>query len=96
MKQKNIGAPINQDEINLYLKDIRKIKVMTPDREKELGDLMLHIVFYSKIGSEKKEFTLEEVINGVCEKLVARHPHIYGDVKVQNEDEVKQNWEKLK
>ncbi len=64
--------------------------------KEELGDLMLHIVFYSKIGSENNQFTLEEVINGVCEKLITRHPHIYGDVKVENEDDVKQNWEKIK
>lgn len=64
--------------------------------KEELGDLLLHIVFYAKIGSEKQQFTITDVINGVCEKLIARHPHIYGDVKVENEDEVKQNWEKLK
>ncbi len=64
--------------------------------KEELGDLMLHIVFYSKIGTEKNEFTLEEVINGICEKLITRHPHIYADVKVENEEDVKQNWEKLK
>lgn len=62
----------------------------------ELGDLMLHIVFYSKIGAEKNEFTLEDVIEGVCNKLVNRHPHIYSNVKVDNEEEVKQNWEKIK
>ena len=64
--------------------------------KEELGDLMLHIVFYAKIGTEKNEFTLQEVIDGVCEKLIARHPHIYGDVVVNNEEDVKQNWEKLK
>lgn len=64
--------------------------------EEELGDLLLHIVFYAKIGAEQNEFTLEEVINGVCEKLINRHPHIYGDVKVNNEEDVKQNWEKIK
>ena len=64
--------------------------------KEELGDLLLHIVFYAKIGSEKNEFTLEEVINGVCEKLIVRHPHIYGDVKVENDEDVKQNWEKIK
>ncbi|MBC7535445.1 MAG: nucleoside triphosphate pyrophosphohydrolase [Ferruginibacter sp.] len=64
--------------------------------KEELGDLLLHIVFYSRIGAEQKKFTLEEVINGVCEKLITRHPHIYGDVKVNNEEDVKQNWEKLK
>jgi len=62
----------------------------------ELGDILLHIVFYSKIGSEKKSFDIADVINGVCEKLISRHPHIYGDVKVDSEEEVKANWEKLK
>ena len=62
----------------------------------ELGDLLLHILFYSKIGSEKEKFTLEEVINGICEKLIARHPHIYSNVKVNDEEDVKKNWEKLK
>ncbi len=62
----------------------------------ELGDMLLHILFYAKIGAEEKQFTLDEVINGVCEKLIFRHPHIYGDVKVADEEEVKQNWEKLK
>jgi XTP/dITP diphosphohydrolase len=64
--------------------------------KEELGDLLLHIVFYAKIGQEKEKFRLEEVINGVCEKLIARHPHIYGNVKVENEEDVKRNWEKLK
>jgi XTP/dITP diphosphohydrolase len=64
--------------------------------KEELGDLLLHIVFYAKIGSEKNEFTLNEVIDGVCEKLINRHPHIHGDVKVASEEEVKQNWEKIK
>ncbi len=64
--------------------------------KEELGDLLLHIVFYAKIGSEQNKFTIDEVIHGVCEKLIHRHPHIYGDVKVENEEEVKQNWEKLK
>ena len=64
--------------------------------KEELGDLLLHIVFYAKIGSEQNQFTLPEVINGVCEKLIFRHPHIYGDVKVEDEEEVKRNWEKLK
>lgn len=64
--------------------------------KEELGDLLLHIVFYAKIGTEKNEFTLEEVINGVCEKLIVRHPHIYGDVKVESDEDVKQNWEKIK
>ena len=62
----------------------------------ELGDLMLHLVFYSKIGSEKKAFDITDVLNAVCEKLIVRHPHIYGDVEVQDEEEVKRNWEKIK
>jgi len=62
----------------------------------ELGDLMLHIVFYAKIGKEENRFTLEEVINGICDKLISRHPHVYSDVSVKDEEEVKQNWEKLK
>ena len=62
----------------------------------ELGDLLLHIVFYARIGKEEGKFTLEDVINGICEKLIARHPHIYGDIKVQNDEDVKRNWEKLK
>ncbi len=64
--------------------------------KKELGDLMLHLVFYSKIGSEKGAFDIADVLNGVCEKLIHRHPHIYGDVDVKDEEEVKANWEKLK
>ena len=64
--------------------------------KEELGDLLLHIVFYSKIGVEKNKFTLEEVIDGISEKLISRHPHIYGDVKVNDEEDVKRNWEKLK
>lgn len=62
----------------------------------ELGDLLLHIVFYAKIGSEQKQFELEDILNGISDKLIARHPHIYGDVKVENEEDVKRNWEKLK
>ena len=64
--------------------------------KEELGDLMLHLVFYAKIGNEQNQFTLTEVIEGISNKLVARHPHIYGDVKVENEEDVKRNWEKLK
>lgn len=62
----------------------------------ELGDMLLHILFYAKLGSEQKQFELHEVINGICEKLIFRHPHIYGDVKVTDEEDVKRNWEKLK
>ena len=64
--------------------------------KEELGDLLLHIVFYSKIGAEQKEFTFDDVVETVCNKLINRHPHIYGSVKVENETEVKQNWEKIK
>ena len=63
---------------------------------KELGDLLLHIVFYAKIGSESNDFNITDVINRICDKLVERHPHIYGDVEVIDEEEVKANWEKLK
>lgn len=69
--------------------DLQEIK-------KELGDLLLHIVFYAKIGSETKAFDIADVANSICDKLIDRHPHIYGDVQVKNEEEVKQNWEKLK
>lgn len=64
--------------------------------EEELGDLLLHMVFYAKIGSEKGAFDIASALNRVCEKLIARHPHIYGDLEVKDEEEVKQNWEKLK
>jgi MazG family protein len=62
----------------------------------ELGDLMLHLVFYARIGKEQQQFSLTEVIDGICDKLIFRHPHIYGDVKVQDDEDVKRNWEKLK
>lgn len=62
----------------------------------ELGDLMLHIVFYAKIGAENNQFSMVDVIDGICNKLVDRHPHIYGDVEVRNDEDVKRNWEKLK
>ncbi|MDB5230270.1 MAG: nucleoside triphosphate pyrophosphohydrolase [Chitinophagaceae bacterium] len=64
--------------------------------KEELGDLMLHILFYAKIGSEQKQFTLEEVMNGIAAKLIKRHPHIYGDITVRDDEEVKRNWEKIK
>ncbi|QTD37462.1 nucleoside triphosphate pyrophosphohydrolase [Polaribacter batillariae] len=67
-----------------------------PEIKKELGDLLLHIVFYAKIGSEKKAFDIADVANSISDKLVSRHPHIYGDVKVENEEDVKRNWEQLK
>ncbi|CAI8287004.1 MAG: Nucleoside triphosphate pyrophosphohydrolase [Polaribacter sp. SA4-10] len=64
--------------------------------KKELGDVLLHIVFYAKIGSEKKAFDIGDVANSISNKLIDRHPHIYGDVKVENEEDVKRNWELLK
>ncbi len=64
--------------------------------KEELGDLLLHIVFYAKIGEEKEAFDITSVINDLCEKLIYRHPHIYSDVKVNNEEDVKKNWEQLK
>lgn len=69
--------------------DLQEIK-------KELGDVLLHIVFYAKIGSETEDFDIADVCNGICEKLISRHPHIYGDVKVEDENDVKRNWENLK
>ncbi|MGQ0828394.1 MAG: nucleoside triphosphate pyrophosphohydrolase [Bacteroidota bacterium] len=70
-------------------KDMSNIK-------KELGDILLHVVFYARIASETNEFTIADVINSLCDKLIHRHPHIYSDVKVENENDVKENWEKLK
>jgi len=70
-------------------KDMDEIK-------KELGDLMLHLVFYAKIGSETGHFDIADVLNSISEKLIRRHPHIYGDVKVNNAEDVKNNWEKIK
>ena len=64
--------------------------------KKEVGDLLLHLVFYAKIGSETNTFDIADVCNSICEKLIYRHPHIYGDIKVKDEVEVKRNWEKLK
>ena len=64
--------------------------------KEELGDLLVHIVFYSRIANEESKFSVDQMINSVCEKLIARHPHIYGDVKVNDEEDVKRNWEKLK
>jgi MazG family protein len=64
--------------------------------KEELGDLLLHIVFYAKIGEEQQQFTLQEVIDAVCEKLIVRHPHIYGNVKVNDDEDVKRNWEQIK
>ncbi|MCW5920704.1 MAG: nucleoside triphosphate pyrophosphohydrolase [Saprospiraceae bacterium] len=67
-----------------------------PGIKEEIGDLMLHMVFYAKIGDEKGAFDIADALHAICDKLIARHPHIYGDVKVKDEEEVKQNWEQLK
>ena len=67
-----------------------------PEIKKELGDVLLHIVFYAKIGSEKEAFDIADVANSICNKLIDRHPHIYGDVVAKTEEEVKRNWEQLK
>ena len=64
--------------------------------KEELGDMLLHIIFYAKIGAEENKFTLQEVMEGISEKLIRRHPHIYGDVKVNDEEDVKKNWEQIK
>ncbi|PUZ21664.1 nucleoside triphosphate pyrophosphohydrolase [Chitinophaga parva] len=67
-----------------------------PNIREELGDVLLHLVFYAKIASEQQQFNMTDVINGICEKLIVRHPHIYGDVKADTDEEVKRNWEKIK
>ena len=72
------------------------LKGSSDDIKSELGDLLLHIVFYAKIGSEQSSFDIADVANRICDKLIQRHPHVYGDVEVTDEKEVKQNWEQLK
>lgn len=72
------------------------LKKDSDEIKKELGDIMLHLVFYSKIASEQNLFDITDVLNGICDKLIYRHPHIYANIEVKNEEEVKQNWEKLK
>ena len=67
-----------------------------PEMKKELGDLALHLVFYAKIASETGAFDIADVLNGICDKLIFRHPHVFGEVSVSNDTEVKHNWEKLK
>jgi MazG family protein len=64
--------------------------------KEELGDLLLHIVFYSKIGQEQQQFSFNDVVNDICDKLIKRHPHVYGSVSVNDEEDVKRNWEQLK
>lgn len=73
--------------------------ILENDKEeikKELGDILLHLLFYARIASETNDFTIVDVINGICDKLISRHPHIYGDVEVSGEDDVKRNWEQIK
>ena len=72
------------------------LKGSPEDIKSELGDLLLHIVFYAKIGSEQSSFDIADVANRICDKLIQRHPHVYGDIEVADEKEVKQNWEQLK
>lgn len=67
-----------------------------PEIKKELGDIMLHLVFYAKIASETNAFEIKDVLHGICEKLIVRHPHIYGNVQADTEEQVKQNWEQIK
>ena len=67
-----------------------------PELKKELGDVLLHIIFYAKIASETNHFDLADVLNTLCDKLIVRHPHIYGDVKAETEEQVKENWEQIK
>ncbi len=72
------------------------LKGNNEELKKELGDILLHIVFYARIASETNQFNIADVMNALCDKLIYRHPHIYGDVKVNDEEDVKQNWEQLK
>src|ERR1700760_4397763 len=67
-----------------------------PEIKKELGDIMLHLVFYARIASETNDFDITDVLNSICEKLINRHPHVYGDTEVQDENDVKRNWEQIK
>lgn len=67
-----------------------------PEIKKELGDIMLHLVFYARIASETNDFNITDVLNGICDKLINRHPHIYGNVEVNDEGDVKRNWEQIK
>src|SRR5437762_5299008 len=72
------------------------LKNSPEELKKELGDILLHVVFYARIASETDQFNIADVMNSLCDKLIFRHPHIYGDVKVNNEEDVKRNWENLK
>lgn len=86
---------------NLTIEEVYELGDAIVDRDmdeikKELGDVLLHIIFYAKMGSETNTFDIADVCNSLCEKLIDRHPHIYGDTQVADEEEVKKNWEKLK
>lgn len=86
---------------NLTIEEVYELADAIIDKDmqeirKELGDIALHLVFYSKIASETKDFDIADVLNGICEKLIYRHPHVFGDVNVKDDTEVKQNWEELK
>jgi len=106
MDDLRMGCPWDKKQTNdtlrhLTIEEVYELAdaIIEDDKEeikKELGDLLLHIVFYAKIGSETHDFDIADVANAISEKLIYRHPHIYGDVKVANEQEVKENWEKLK
>jgi len=106
MDDLRVGCPWDKKQTNDTLRHLTIEEVYEladailenePDEiKKELGDILLHIVFYSKIGEEKKQFDIADVANSISEKLIYRHPHIYSDVQVKDEKEVKENWEKLK
>ena len=106
MDELRAGCPWDQKQTmetlrHLTIEEVYELSdsILENDKQeikKELGDIMLHLVFYAKIASETKDFDISDVINSVCEKLISRHPHIYGDVKVADEAEVKRNWEQLK
>ena len=106
MDDLRVGCPWDKKQTNDSLRHLTIEEVYeladailendTENIKKELGDLLLHIVFYAKIGSETGDFDIADVANAISQKLIYRHPHIYGDVKVKDEKEVKENWEKLK
>lgn len=95
-KKQTIDSLRQQTVEELYeLTDVLESKDWKGIKE-ELGDMLMHIIFYSKIAQEENHFQIQDVINGICEKLIQRHPHIYGDVKVENAEDVKKNWERIK
>ncbi len=106
MEELRVGCPWDQKQTmqslrHLTIEETYELgdAILDNDLEevkKELGDLLLHIVFYAKIGSETNDFDIADVANEICDKLISRHPHIYGDVSVADASEVATNWEKLK